>query len=413
VQTTTAIGVAATPPPIGSAAVRVLVIAAWPPWPLTDGGSLVLHHHLRQLASRHEIKVLAAARAPGTSQPTNAAVQLPDSVDLRWFGAARRGWREYLRRRWASARTGEPADVFRVMVPPLLAAFDDAMATFRPDVVHLHAFSTAQFAARTGNVPSVHIAIDAWEAVLGAHASVPWWRRAIEVDQRAKVVRHEARYHPRCASVIVVASGDADLLRARSPEARIHVVPNGVDAGAPPAGLSAEPVLGFHGNLGATSNREAAFAVVRDVLPLVRARHASARALVVGRNPGPLAALAGPDVDVTGEVADVRASLEGVAVYVAPMRSGSGIKNKVLEAMAAGLPVVATPLALNGIGEGPGVFAAETTEELAARAADLLADPARAAAVGRAGRERVVRDFTWEASAAAVEALWEQAVLRR
>jgi glycosyltransferase involved in cell wall biosynthesis len=107
-------------------------------------------------------------------------------------------------------------------------------------------------------------------------------------------------------------------------------------------------------------------------------------------------------------VADVRPWLELAAVYAAPMMSGTGLKNKVLEAMAAGLPVVGSPLALAGIGAGDGVTEAADPAGMAAALAALLADPDRRRATGQAGRRRVERDFTWGANAAAVARLWEE-----
>jgi glycosyltransferase involved in cell wall biosynthesis len=118
--------------------------------------------------------------------------------------------------------------------------------------------------------------------------------------------------------------------------------------------------------------------------------------------------LAGPDVAFSGAVPDLRPWLEQAAVYAAPMMSGTGLKNKVLEAMAAGLPVVASPLALAGIGAGDGVTEASDLAGMAGALAALLADPERRRAAGVAGRHRVERDFTWEANAAAVARLWEE-----
>jgi glycosyltransferase involved in cell wall biosynthesis len=100
--------------------------------------------------------------------------------------------------------------------------------------------------------------------------------------------------------------------------------------------------------------------------------------------------------------------LEQAAVYAAPMMSGTGLKNKVLEAMAAGLPVVASPLALAGIGAGDGITEASDPAEMADALAALLSDADRRRSAGAAGRHRVERDFTWEANAAAVARLWEE-----
>jgi glycosyltransferase involved in cell wall biosynthesis len=388
--------------------VRVLVVSAWPPWPLTDGGSLVLHHHLRLLAPRHRIRVLAAGRPPGSPLPGEAGA-LAD-VDIRWFGPARSGLLEYARRRWASLRTGEPADVFRVEVPSLLTALDDELRRDPPDVVHLHGWSTAHLATRVQPVPAVHHAVDAWEAVVGTQMALPRWRRVIEAGELRKVRRHEMRHHPACAAVAVVAPADADLLRRRAPATSVHVVPNGVDVAADPASPSDAPVLAFHGVLSTVANHHAAVGLVRDVLPRVKASRPDASVRLIGRDPpGDVVRLAGDGVVVTGEVPDVRAELARAAVYVAPMFTGTGIKNKVLEAMASGLPVVGTTRALNGIGPGAGVRLADNHDAIAAAVVALLDDDAARREVGRAGRERVRSEFSWEASAAAIERLWRAA----
>jgi glycosyltransferase involved in cell wall biosynthesis len=90
------------------------------------------------------------------------------------------------------------------------------------------------------------------------------------------------------------------------------------------------------------------------------------------------------------------------------MTSGAGIKNKVLEAMAAGRPVVASPLAAEGIGAGPGLLVADTVEAAAERVIGLLRDPNAAADAGHAGRQRVSSDFSWDANAARIESLWSE-----
>lgn len=392
---------------------RVLVVASVPPWPLTDGVSLVLHHQVRRLAHRHEITILAASRPPAAAAPDLLEIGLPANVDVQWFGAERAGPREYARRRWRSLRSGEPADAYRVEVAPLLAALDQQLASSRPDVVHLHGWGTAQLVHRLGPTPAVHAALDAWSIGFRTVFHRARWRRALEAGQYRKVVRYEARHYPACASVVVVAHADADAITRLAPTARVEVVANGVEPGPEPAAPAAAPVIGFHGVLTTIANRKAAWALLDEVLPRVRRQAPDARALVIGREPEPaLLARRSSQVEITGEVPDVRAELARVAVYVAPMFQGSGIKNKVLEAMAAGLPVVATPQALDGIGEGPGVVAAATPDAIADAVVNLLGDAEARSCIGRAGRARVVEDFGWDANAGAIERLWIEATRR-
>lgn len=382
---------------------RVLVVAATPPWPMTDGASLVLNHQLRHLSHRHEITVLAAGRPPDGRAPDPASIGLGEQVAVHWFGPRDGRTTGYAKRRWASLRTGEPIDVFAVELPDLLTAFE--AAANEADLVHLHGWGTARLAGRS-RTPTVHMPIDAWQRGLGEQRRLPAWRRTVEADQLRKVVRHEGLHYPRCDAVVVVAPADAAVLRTRAPGARIEVIPNGVDAGDPPAEPATEPILGFHGVLSTVANEAAALTLVDDVLPRVRVTHPNARAMVIGKDPGrALLRRRSDTVEVTGAVPELRAALAKVSVYVAALDRGSGIKNKVLEAMAAGLPVVATPRAVDGIHCDAGIVVADSVAGIADAASCLLAEGTERRRLGRAGRT-CAEASSWAASAAALEDLW-------
>ena len=394
----------------GRSRVRVLVVSAWSPYRATDGDSLVLAHHLRHLGGRHDVVVLSADSGAG-DEP--AGGPLPASVEVRGFGADRQHPVRVVGRRWRGLRTGEPDHVAWVERPALLAALAEELASRRPDVVHLFGWGTAQLWARTDGVPCVHMPVDTWTDGVRNRA-LPGWRRLTDLGQHRRVRAHERRHYPRCHAVAVVSPGEAERTQAVAPGARVAVVANGVDAGPEPERRpDPRPTIAFHGRYGTRANAEAARFVATEVLPELRRLVPDVRLLLIGSDVGPdVAALAGDAVEVTGPVDDVRAALGRAHVYVAGMVSGTGIKNKVLEAMAAALPVVATPLALDGIGEGPGVVAAPTSVALAEAAVSLLADPELAAQTGRAGRARVVAEHGWDRSAAAIERLWLEAAGR-
>jgi glycosyltransferase involved in cell wall biosynthesis len=129
-----------------------------------------------------------------------------------------------------------------------------------------------------------------------------------------------------------------------------------------------------------------------------------ARLLLVGRSPAPeVRALAGPTVEVTGTVADVTPYLQRARVAVAPLRSGGGTRLKILEALGAGRPVVATRIGAEGLDDlagGGGVTLADEPAAMARAIVELLRDPARAQELGRAGHDSVNARFAWDATLA-------------
>jgi len=137
-----------------------------------------------------------------------------------------------------------------------------------------------------------------------------------------------------------------------APDARICIVGNGVDVETfkPPAPPVEEPRVVFCGVMNYPPNIEAAVWLAREVWPLVTARHSTAQLTLLGANPtGVVSALRQPGIEVTGTVPDVREFLWRSAVAVAPLRVARGVQNKVIEAVAAGLPCVITPQVAQGL----------------------------------------------------------------
>jgi polysaccharide biosynthesis protein PslH len=178
-------------------------------------------------------------------------------------------------------------------------------------------------------------------------------------------------------------------------------IDNGVDAVhfAPGTAVPVEaphPLIVFTGQMDYPPNVEAVTGFARDVLPkLPRATFA-----IVGRAPtAAVKALAASNVIVTGEVPDTRPWIAAADVVVAPLRLARGIQNKVLEAMAMGKAVVASPAAAEGIDAEAGreLFVAENAEAQASMIAGLLTDPQRARDIGSAARDRVLARYSWDA----------------
>jgi glycosyltransferase involved in cell wall biosynthesis len=186
------------------------------------------------------------------------------------------------------------------------------------------------------------------------------------------------------------------------------VVPNGVDHDyfapertyPPPLGPGG-PVVAFTGDMSYRPNQDAVLWFAREILPELRASRSDLRFVVVGRRPGRRLRRAALRLgfDLTGTVPDVRPFLAHAAVAVAPLRIAQGVPNKVLEAMAMGKAVVATPAAVAGlpVHAGEDILVGETPAAFAAAVIGAL-DPSRAADLGARARARVLADHGWAPS---------------
>lgn len=235
-----------------------------------------------------------------------------------------------------------------------------------------------------------------------------------------RLLAYERAVAARAQRSFFVTENETALFRHKAPESanRVGVICNGVDAeyfspnpsySSPFSGSGVHPEqipLVFTGAMDYWPNIDAVTWFVQDILPVLRQTWPQLRFYIVGRSPSPaVLALASNAVVVTGTVPDVRPYLQHAAVVVAPLRVARGIQNKILEAMAMARPVVASQACVEVIDSRPG-------EELvsAAEAADfvreidaLLRSPARAAAVGQSGRQRVVQSYSWDAHMASLD----------
>jgi len=203
-------------------------------------------------------------------------------------------------------------------------------------------------------------------------------------SRRLRAYEVEAARRSEAATLVSAAEGDT--LRQRCPDANVCVVPNGVDLGYfDPEAVQARGdgrTLVFCGAMDYHSNVDAVQYFHDEIFPLVRQEVPDAKLRIVGSNPAPAVQRMAdsPGVEVTGRVPDVRPEICGAAVSVAPMRLGRGVPNKVLEALALTLPVVATPNAADGLDLG--AFEGADIAEQAPAFAEAVVRRLRAAQAG-------------------------------
>ncbi len=208
---------------------------------------------------------------------------------------------------------------------------------------------------------------------------------------------------------LVVSPLEKALFQERIPGVEPLIVENGVDAEYfhPETGSPREEAVIFTGVMNYDPNVQGVLRFARQVWPLVRKTRPKARFFVVGSDPvRSIQALHGKEgIHVTGRVPDTRPWFDRARVAAAPLWVARGIQNKVLEAMAMALPVVATPAAFGGIDARPGehLLLAEEPGDFARAVVELLENPEKAASMGRAARAWVKERYSWKNILAGLE----------
>jgi glycosyltransferase involved in cell wall biosynthesis len=389
--------------------VRILLCADEAPLePTTSGFRRAVAGLTRELEREHEVRILAFRK------PDQAGSPVPPNVRaLDWPSD---GPVSKVRLLASAVLEGRPMRTAEL--PALLAApLREELATFDPDVVQI----TPARIARLGRAiprPTVLMAMDAWHLnVLAKTQTAGRLRSAFFRSEERRIRRIGARAYRGFDRVVVSSRDDGEAIRSLDPTLDYSVIPIGVDArawGSVERPSATPPRIVFHGVMSYPPNVEAAEHLATRILPLVRAGRPDASLAIVGRDPTPsvrrLVSL--PGVQVTGAVEDIGPWLQGSRVWAGPFRSATGIKTKVLEAMASSLPCVVTPLGKRGLEMEPGVevLVGEDDRALADHLVELLADPERAARIGRAARARVLETYDWPAVRRAYERVYEEAI---
>lgn len=322
-------------------------------------------------------------------------------------------------RRWLLEPEGHPADTY---ASPIAAAeIERLVADFRPEVVVIERLWLYRYASHA-RARGARVVLDAHnvETTLARQladaepADAPGRRIASLIAARTAAI--EKRALADADQVWVCSAGDRARLAADHQRTRdVHVVPNGVDVtaydarGTPPPALT---TLVFPAMFTYAPNARAARFLVDELLPCL----GDVRLVLVGAMPDDAlheAARRDPRITVTGAVPDVRPYVRAATAVVVPVFEGSGTRFKILEALAAGVPVITTTMGADGLDveDGVHVLVANTAAEFAVALERLRDDTQLAARLALHGYRRVAERYSWTAAADAIAAALAEAVV--
>jgi len=234
-------------------------------------------------------------------------------------------------------------------------------------------------------------------------------------DQFRKLRREELGTYRDADGVYLCSAVDERRLLQEVPGVRTAVIPNAADVeyyqprptDPPPDGRT----VVFFGLLSYVPNIDGVAHFVQDIWPRIARTHPKARCKIIGGHPpSSLLELAGPRIELTGFVADLRPHLAAAAAVVVPLRLGGGTRLKIVEAMAMGKAIVSTTLGAEGIMAVPGrdLLIEDEPAAFAEAVNRLLAEPCLAARIGRSARQLAVERYAWSAAARALEGFYRR-----
>jgi sugar transferase (PEP-CTERM/EpsH1 system associated) len=379
---------------------KILYVCHRVPYPPQRGGKIRPFNMVSHFSRKHEVTVASLARSReefDESQGLRDHCKELICERVTPLGA--------VSRMLIRAPTATPFSMGYFFSPVLKSRIDAAIEREQFELIFVHCSSVAQYVSNVVAVPKILDFGDMDSQKWLIYGQVRPFPMSLAYQLEGKKLEAEEKRLSKLFDLnTCTTQEELGTLRGFDTGVASDWFPNGVDHGyfAPSAEPYDPDLISFIGRMDYYPNQEAMFRFCESTLPLIRQQRPNARLTIIGANPSAQIKQLGtlPGVTVTGSVPDVRPFVTRSAVNVAPLRIARGTQNKILEAMAMGVPVVTSAVAARGVDAMPRehlVCATTPLEECEAIVA-LLGDPARRARIGEAGRARVLSHHDWRAS---------------
>jgi glycosyltransferase involved in cell wall biosynthesis len=401
---------------------KILCVSQMPASPPRFGAQARIHGLLTELSKRHDISAIMLVDEVFDADECRRAMQVYcRDVLLVPNPMGREGTYKRLLQLRSLASTLS-FQRFSATVPALQEAVDKVLRSQHFDIINLEFpfLDPAGLRKRAPGKRTPAVVIDSHNIEfdlarqLARNASSLERRVYYEINWR-KLLREELDAYRYADAVYLCSADDERRLLELAPAVRTAVVPNAADTeyyhprptDLPPDGLT----VMFFGLLSYLPNVDGVIHFVQDIWPHIANAHPQVRLKIVGGQAPPvLQALAGPKIEFTGFVPDLRPHLASAAAVVTPLRLGGGTRLKIVEAMAMGKAIISTSLGAEGIDavDGRDMLIADGPVAFAEAVNRTIADPTLAARLGASARRLSAERYSWAGAARQLEAFYRQ-----
>lgn len=391
---------------------KILMLTPYLPYPLLSGGQIRTYNLLKQLATKHEITLFALIKENAERAYISELEKY--CVKVKVFKRSKHPFT--LKNIVQTAFSSFPFLVIRNYVPETIAAIEKELSQADYDLIHAETFYMMPHLPHT-TIPT--LLVEQTIEYLGyesyAQRASRWLRPILNIDIN-KIRRWETYFWQRCDQLIVMSEEDKEFIgNVIHDHNKIHVVANGVDSdwfAAKKTKLPSTPTVLAVGTFKWLPNIEAVDFLVSKVWPKIKAKLPTARLWIVGNAPTPevLSFQAkDPSITVTGGIPDIRDAFRQAHVLAATVFSGKGTRYKILEALASETPVVATPIAVEGlkVNSNKQVLVGKDEQEIAQMILRVLTDTKLHNSLGKAGQRFVSQHFDWKSISTKLDAVYQ------
>ncbi|MBK8500264.1 MAG: glycosyltransferase [Flavobacteriales bacterium] len=383
---------------------RLLVLLSRVPFPLEKGDKLRAYHLISRLARRHEVYLFCLSDTRTDPAHIKHLKSFCAHIEVVHIGR----WRILLKLLTA-VLTRLPFQVAYFHHGHAQRRIDQVIAEFRPDHVFCQLVRTTEYVRRRYSLPKTLDYMDTLSKGMERRTETAAFHlRPIFRAETRRLIRYENLMFDQFDHAVIISAQDRDYIYHPWRD-RMVVVPNGVDTEHfTPQEVDPQYDLLFTGNMNYPPNIDSVLYLVQKVLPIVRRQRPATTLLICGVDPSASVrdlAKTDPLISVSGWVKDIRSSYASSRVFVAPMQIGTGLQNKLLEAMAMRMPCITSALANNAVGAPPGdaILIGETPEDYATLILGLLSDAGERARIAASGYAFVRANFDWDRAAEALE----------
>lgn len=375
---------------------KIIVVLPRFPYPLEKGDKLRAYHQLRTLSRTHELYLVTLAEVLPTEEELAQVRPFCKEIHVVKLSFLSKCWNIF-----CAFFKGLPIQCGYFYKKEAQKVIQELVDRVQPDRIYCQLIRTAEYVKHFPVKKIIDYQDVLSKGMQRRYERGKWYEKPFFRWEYRRLVQYERRVFDFFDEKVIITEVDRELI-PHSENEHIHVIANGVDFDkyACQSCPKKEYDLIFAGNMGYAPNIEAAEYLCREVLPLLLEERPGLTVAICGANPSPrVLALRSRNVTVTGWVDDMSEWYAKSRIFIAPMHLGTGLQNKLLEAMAMRLPCITSPLAgrpLKGVESGKEILVCNTTTGYVETVLQLLENEESYQEIAENGYQFVKRNYNWE-----------------